>query len=490
MKGRFKLFLSVLLPIICMASLFMSFLIVQNKSNETIETKEEKVINKTRYEANYYAEADESSPAAGQSSAYKGGAVLLEQNTTYTMKGGTIKNYSNTFGGAIFISSGATFTMENGTITGCSATYGGGIYVCAGGTCNIIGGTITGNTANYGPSIYAEAGANVYISDDTVIDENSVEIVTNVEISTDTIAVGDPSAGLNMYYVDFGNYPQTYVGSSMNATLESWYSSNSPTSVNTYVVRQRTWEAYEYTDGNIYARGLSYPYNTSYTYLNGETVTASGSAVWFKVEPIRWIILNYDAYTNGSESELEIMSYLALTADIRFNASRTDADGTAGTSDDPNQWVNSELRTWLNSSFYSSAFSSAEQGLIATTTVGNNVTGNYDTATSNSSGTATEDKVYCLSYWDYYNSAGIFTNTATKRLCSPTDFALGNYSYKYTNTSYVTATYPSGGTTYYWTRSAGSSASFAYFVSSGGNFLDLIVSGAYRGVRPALHLSI
>ena len=61
----------------------MSFLLVQNKSNETIETKEEKVINKTRYEANYYAEADESSPAAGQSSSYKGGAVFLEPNANF-----------------------------------------------------------------------------------------------------------------------------------------------------------------------------------------------------------------------------------------------------------------------------------------------------------------------------------------------------------------------------------------------------------------------
>ena len=234
MKKKLKIILSIILPVMCIASLCMSFLLVQNKNNETIETKEEKVINKTRYEANYFAEADESSPAAGQSSSYKGGAVLLEQNTTYTMKGGTIKNYSNTFGGAIFISSGATFTMENGTITGCSATYGGGIYVCAGGTCNIIGGTITGNTASYGPSIYAEAGATINISDDTVIDENSVEIVTNVKISTDTIAVGNPSAGLNLHYVDFGSYPQWYVGNDMNTTLESWYSLNNPTSAERY----------------------------------------------------------------------------------------------------------------------------------------------------------------------------------------------------------------------------------------------------------------
>ncbi|MBR2909899.1 MAG: hypothetical protein IKC11_06140 [Clostridia bacterium] len=493
MKKRFKILLTIILPIMCITSLCMSFLMISN-GNKTEKVEKEKVpVNKTRYEANYFAMADETSPAQGQSTSYKGGAVFLEPDSTFIMIGGTIQNHTNTYGGAIFISEGATFTMEGGTLTGCSATYGGAIYVSSGGTCNINAGTITGNTANYGPSIYAEEGAIVNISADTVIDENSVEIVTNVSISTDTIAVGNPSAGLNMYYVDFGNYPQTYVGSSMNTTLESWYNSNSPTAVNTYTVRTRTWQAYQYTDGNIYARGNRYVYSSSYTYLNGETVGSSSTTeyTWFKVEPIRWIILNYEAYTSGSDSELEIMSYLALTADIRFYTSNTDADGTAGTSDDPNQWINSELRTWLNGTFYTSAFTSGEQELISTTTVGNNITGNYDTATSNTTGVTTEDKIYCLSYWDYYNSAGLFTNTNTKMLCSPTDFTLGNYCYKFTNTSYVTATHPSGGTCYYWTRSAGPLASSACDVTAGG-FLSTTyyVTDCNYGVRPALRISI
>ncbi|MBQ3158718.1 MAG: hypothetical protein IJB98_03395, partial [Clostridia bacterium] len=146
---------------------------------------------------------------------------------------------------------------------------------------------------------------------------------------------------------------------------------------------------------------------------------------------------------------------------------------------------------WLNSTFYTSAFTSDEQELISTTSVGNNITNNYNTSTSNTTGVATEDKVYLLSYWDYYNSAGVFTGTSTKRLCSPTDFALGNYCYKYTNTSYVTATYPSGGTCYYWTRSAGSSASYACRVNNYG-YLNYYYRVTYGndGVRPALHLSI
>ena len=475
MKKRNKIVLSILLPIICITSVCLSFLLPETKAEKENNLPQQIIAE------------DTGASSAGKDQ--KGGAVYVENGATYVMNGGTVAGMTKTYGGAVYVSSGATFTMTAGTITGCQAKYGGAIYVASGGTCNINGGTISGNKAENAPAIYVENGGTLNVSEDVIIENN--EYAKYLVVSSDTIVVGNPSANFNLHYVDFGSYPQWYVGNSMNTTLESWYNSNSPTSVNTYVVRRRTWEAYEYTDGNIYARGLSLPRETSYTYLNGEKVIASGSAVWFKVEPIRWIVLNYEAYKSGSESELEIMSYLALTADIRFNASSTDADGTAGTSDDPNQWVNSELRTWLNSTFYTSAFTRYEQELISITTVGNNITGNYDTETSNTTGVATEDKVYLLSCWDYYNSAGLFTNTSKKILCSPTDFALGNYCQKYTDTSYVTATYPSGGICLYWTRSAGSSASRAcLFGTSGIINPTYLVTLNYNGVRPALRISI
>ncbi|MBQ3158546.1 MAG: hypothetical protein IJB98_02510, partial [Clostridia bacterium] len=97
-----------------------------------------------------------------------------------------------------------------------------------------------------------------------------------------------------------------------------------------------------------------------------------------------------------------------------------------------------------------------------------------------------------LSYWDLYNSnsASIF-NSNPKKLCSPTDFALGNYCYKYTNTSYATATYPSGGTCHYWIRSAGSSASYACSVDRLGNlYYNYYVTYFFRGVRPVLRIGI
>ena len=481
MKKKIKIIVSIILPLISIISICLPFVVDINR-----ETKEEPP---KRVETIVTSAEDTGASSAGRDQ--KGGTIFVDNNATYTMTGGTISGMVKKYGGAVYIGNGATFTMNAGTITGCQAKYGGAIYVASGGTCNINGGTITGNKAENAPAIYVETGATLNISEDTVIENNEYGVY--VVVSSDAIVVGNPSANFGLPYIDFGSYPQTYVGNDMNTTLESWYTSNTPIVVNTYTVRTRTWQAYQYTDGNVYARGNRYVYSSGFTYLNGETVGASSTTeyTWFKVEPIRWIILNYEAYKSGIAVNLEIMSYLALTSDIRFNASSTDPDGTSGTSDDPNQWVNSELRTWLNGTFYTSAFSTAEQGLIAKTTVGNNVTNNYNSSTSNTSGIATEDNIYLLSYWDYYNSSGIFTNTKAKRLCSPTDFALSNNCYKYTNTSYVTATYPNGGTCYYWTRSAGSSASIACHVYSDGSLGDVnVVTYPYRGVRPALQLSI
>ena len=456
-------------------------MIDENSAKQQKQEENVVVNNKTRYEANYFAEAGEGAPAQGQSSYYKGGAVFLENGVSFTMNGGTIENKSNIFGGAIFIGCGATFTMRSGMITGCSATYGGAIYVAAGGTCNILGGTISGNTANYGPSIYAEVDAVVNIDDSVIIDENSIQIETNVTISTDTILVGKASLGFSLHYVDFGSFPQWYVGNSMNETLESWFGTSSPTSINTYALNSRTWNAYEYTDGNIYVRGTSLPYNTSYTYKNGDTIKASTEIAWFKVEPIRWIILNYDAYINETAENLEIMSYLGLAGDIYFNASNSSS----------NEWNSSHIRSWVNGVFYNTAFTDAEKRVIAKTTIGNNTTGNYNTQTSNTTGVATEDYVYLLSYWDYYDFDGLFERSLQKRYFSPTDFTLSNNCYVTTGSSYVTATYPSGKTCNFWTRSSGSSSRYVCYVGDNGY---LVYSGVQDmknfAVLPVIQLAI
>ena len=435
----------------------------------------------------YFASAEETG-ASTASSSEKGGAIYVGVNANYTMKGGTIEGKTNTYGGAVFISSGATFTMEGGTITGCRAKYGGAIYVASGGTCNIYGGSITGNKAEHAPAIYVEDGGTLNIQNDAVIENN--EYSPYIFISSDTIQVGGTYNGtastLYLHYIEFGSYPQTYVGNSMNSTLESWYETNSPVNLKTYTTRENAsynsgvYTSHMYTDGNIYARGYSYRYS-SYTYSTGESIPANGTVVWFKIEPIRWLVLNYDEYIAGTDAELELMSELVLTGYIYFNPSTSDG----------NSWETSYIREWTNGEFYNSAFTEQQQEMIATSTVKNNVTGNYSSSTSDGTGPTTYDKIYLRSYYEM--NSGIFSTGTTnqnyeRRLCSPTDFALSNCAFMRTSctTSYRT------GTSLYWTRSAGSSASYACSVNNYGviRYDTYPVYNTSNGVRPALRLAI
>ncbi len=483
-----KRIIAVVMPIMLVAIVSLCLCLPlreNNQNNKTVQTINPMVESDAQI---YYASAEDTG-ASTASSAYKGGAIFIEPNAQVNMKGGTLQNHSNTYGGAVFISSGATFTLDNGTITGCQATYGGGIYVSSGATCIINGGQIVGNSANYGPAIYVEKGGILQITDDTVVEDNEVynENVPSI-ISSDTIQVGGTYNGtastLYLHYTEFGSYPQTYVGDSMNETLESWYNSSSPVNLKTYTTRENTrynsgvYTSHMYTDGDIYARGYSYRYS-SYTYSTGESIPANGTVVWFKVEPIRWLVLNYDEYIAGTDTELELLSELVLTGYIYFNPSN----------DDGNSWETSYIREWTNGTFYNSAFTVDEQEMIATSTVKNNVTGNYSSSTSDGIGTTTYDKIYLRSYYEM--SSGLFSTGTenqdyARRMCSPTDFALSNYAKMFTSmtTSYRT------GTSYYWTRAAGSSASSACYVHYYGGVTNRTVYDASLGFRPALHLAL
>ena len=482
-----KRIIAIVMPIIMVAivSLCLCLPLARNKqNNRTMQTVNPMVESNAQI---YYASAEDTG-ASTASSAYKGGAIFIEPNAQVNMKGGTLQNHSNTYGGAVFISSGATFTLDNGTITGCQATYGGGIYVSSGATCIINGGQIVGNSANYGPAIYVEKDGILQITDDTVVEDNEIyDENISITISEDTVQVGGTYEGtastLYLHYIEFGSYPQTYVGDSMNETLETWYESNSPANLKTYTTRENAdynsgvFTSHMYTDGNIYARGYSYSryYDSLYTYSTGDSVPRDGSVVWFKVEPIRWLVLNYDEYIAGTDTELELLSELVLTGNIYFNSFPSYG----------NSWESSYIREWANGTFYNSAFAADEQEMIATSTVLNNVTGNY----SDGSGTTTYDKIYLRSYYEM--SSGLFSTGTTnqdyaRRLCSPTDFALSNYLSMYTGytTSYRT------GTSNYWLRSAGRNAYYACCVDTYGKFGIPYVDATSLGVRPTLHLAI
>jgi hypothetical protein len=77
-------------------------------------------------------------------------AVIVSDNGTFNMSGGTISGNTSTNGAGVVVSNGGTFNMYDGIISGNETTSGGnggGVDVTNNGTFNMYGGTISGNKA-------------------------------------------------------------------------------------------------------------------------------------------------------------------------------------------------------------------------------------------------------------------------------------------------------------------------------------------------------
>ena len=137
-------------------------------------------------------------------------------------------------------------------------------------------------------------------------------------------------------YIYFGEYPQTLKANDVTIT--------STTDSRGY---------YLGSDGCYYAKITATPFSngyTSYSFSSGEKVTG-GTVYYFKVEPIKWRILE--------EKNGEIF----LLCDGIIDNHIYDKEY--------NNYENSYIREWLNDTFYKTAFDSLQQQIIATTIVDN-----------------------------------------------------------------------------------------------------------------------
>ncbi|MBO5304263.1 MAG: InlB B-repeat-containing protein, partial [Clostridia bacterium] len=120
-------------------------------------------------------------------------------------------------------------------------------------------------------------------------------------------------------YVYFGSYPQTIKEDDVTITTT--------TNDKGY---------YLGSDNEWYAKVTASPYESNYTFSTGTTVT-SGTVYYFKVEPIRWRILT------ESNGKAFILCDSVVDTHIYDDSS--------------NNYANSEIRAWLNDTFYDTAFS-------------------------------------------------------------------------------------------------------------------------------------
>lgn len=415
----------------------------------------------------YYASATEDTGASHASSLYKGGAIYLGINSSYTMNGGVKSGNSKTYGGAVYVSSGATFTMNAGTIEGNSATYGGAVYIEAGGTFIMNGGKIINNSAKTAPAVYIEDGGTFTVKAGCEISDNYF-LKVDYQISEDTVKVGHKTDGVDMHYIEYGTYPQTYVGNTMNETMESWFASEQPTAVKDYNLsigsEYVAWKSYLYSDNQLYVRGSIGLRDSGYVFSTGDAMGITGTICWFKVEPIKWVVLNYDEVMSNSAKTIEVLSLCGLVANIKYHFNVEN-----------NKWHDSNLRTWLNTTFYQTAFSNNERLNIKLSTVLNCIDGDIFGADSDGKGVTTYDYLYCLSCYELFE---VYFVDINHRLCLRTDFAMANY-----------ARIENDDICFYFTRSSGGNNTNVV-VTQHGNILLNNSTYSDVAVRPVMSLII
>ena len=310
------------------------------------------------------------------------------------------------------------------------------------------------------------------------------------ETVQDAPATSTDSYGTNGTYKYFGSWPQTIKASGV--TVDE--------------AKTKTMGATTYylgSDGYWYAKATAAPYDSGYTFTNG-TAVKSGTEYYFKVEPIKWCVLESGKLL--AENILANVCYYGSKLDRTLSSATISA----------NNYKYSNIRAWLNGTknqfvtdggtgrtndvdwsskgFLQTAFTESAQAKIATTAVDNSAASTTDTGNNITQATSyycdnTSDKIYLLSELEVTNSAtyqfGAYSATDKLRRRTVSDYARATGAQMNT----TTGDYQYRG--WWWLRSPYCSRSiFARVVTIGGIASDYFtVSGPYGGVVPALSIT-
>lgn len=248
-------------------------------------------------------------------------------------------------------------------------------------------------------------------------------------------------------YIIFGSYPQTKI---TDNTITSSLTNSAgilPTSANShkwtsygYYIRGNTSTDYMWYIDLEYAgekyRGVYFTsYRPSWTNENSSADNSqqdengyyTSTVYWFKYEPIKWRILS----ESGGEAlilcEMIIDSQEYCHTKMTFQFEHNGGTGYA------NNYELSNIRKWLNDTFYNTAFTTLEKELILKTTVDNSerstlpadATG-WNNTTNDYACANTEDYVFLLSMQEVTTSAYGFDDCSmrdTVRRKKNTDYA-------------------------------------------------------------------
>ncbi len=171
----------------------------------------------------------------------------------------------------------------------------------------------------------------------------------------DLFKIGEIRRGVGkkkLHTISFGEFPSHFVGDELNEELNNnasllkdtgrtFYGPLSNDGKNIKVYNEKVY------NGQTYVNVECNPYDKNSYFEDGTPLPAKGNKLWFKVEPIIWIIRNWDDMPkeinpngNGKALFIDVRTAEVITAGLTFNTQT----GTYN-----NLWQNSIIRTYLNS---------------------------------------------------------------------------------------------------------------------------------------------
>jgi len=306
-------------------------------------------------------------------------------------------------------------------------------------------------------------------------------------------------------YILFGEYPQSLVTDDLIVTALNGLAGARPT-----VEDGGNWTAYDYylsddadymwyidrTYEDVRYRGVYFTaYRPVFAYSDHATDNSCqddngyylSTTYWFRYEPIKWRILEED---NGealilAELILDSREYESKTFDYTFKH-----NGGMGYAND---YMLSDIRVWLNDSFYKTAFSDMQKDIILLSTVENGADSTADAAGRQSKATSydsvdTEDYVFLLSMREVTTAAygfdGNNSGADTMRAKKVTDYAKAQGGWADPEEPY----HDNGG---WWLRSpTATDPQTARMVNDHGDVGNSTTDRSATGIVPALRIRI
>ena len=205
---------------------------------------------------------------------------------------------------------------------------------------------------------------------------------------------------------------------------------------------------YTGSDGHKYAKVDAVPFDDKHNFSNN-TLIVKNTTYYFKVEPIKWTIIDEDG-----ESAL-------LTCDIIIDSQLNGSSSNA--------WETSEIRAWLAGDFYNNAFSILEKELLKAVTH------------MEAPNTAVTDSVFLLSRADienvnYFEVPAIEDDPSDSRAKKVSDFGKSNGLRS-------SSTHHAG---YWWSRSP--VGKYSYYVHADGATGNTTKSYTWIGIAPSIRI--